>query len=1009
MRRHLLMLWIGAFTLLCHRLYAQEGQPISYCISIVDHAYEPGILSDGNTIQPVFKQPALNSIASRYTFTAFQKAYPASRYEHLLQMYFITVSNYNFINEIKAAYPDVFVGGYPYTMPQPLYTPNDFGKVYGGVQTELDLIEAKRAWDIQKGNPNITLGLTDTYVLRAHDELNGKVSPNYAHLPSGMNIEHGTWVAGIMAGKTDNDTGLSAIGFNCSLSDATLADSSMSRMSKDGIRVLNASWRLSIPCQTTFNLSGYADKINLYNEMYENGTTVVAAAGNGNAPNYYNPCGFEGYEFPADYDHNISVTSVGHKKPRYPFNPNIPDSNFQDYHRFKYGTSDSEIHNYNYKVDLSAPGYRIKAPAAINWVSGVIGHEYSDNISGTSFAAPMVSGAVGLMLSQTNCLSPYQVEYVLKTQSVKIDTIPANLPYLGKLGVGRLNAFNVVDFLRQRGNGFCNDPATQTMYVTGVHINTLCAPSQFLNTVRPKLNPIIVNGTPPYTYRWYAIDGNTTRLDDSTIGSPTVVYSTGANIVYYVVQVTDASTVPKVASKVVKVKLKTGGWDLAMRDSYTDMLDEPCLMSTVDPRDWQIWQSPDIWNRQAKDGDTVHMNPEYFNTDSNYLYVRIRNVGCDASPAPGTSGTKLKLYWTKAAASEKWSVDWVNGTGANPADGGEITKNKAIDIPVIQPGQTVKLVRGWRPPKPQDYDPNLKSFEVCVLARIETQTTAPYGMYVPELTDTNVKWNVGNNNNIVTRNLIVDNYNTGNRGGTRRIYVGNADGTTKRFSLQVLNNKDIHKHFAGNLSEYMYAVIKLDNTVWSRWVSGGSMGQYGTVDNEKHTISYDPATPLRLDNITFNPNEKFPVDISFVIRDGVTVPFDVQQQEIHFRQLAKESSDQDEYVYGNVTFQFNIAAMEGTGNKRSGGSGNIMSNAKAYTIYPNPTSNSLNIVRNTGSGTATLTITDITGRIMLSATGINLNSDPYRVNVAGLPTGVYFVKIAGSDGGATTEKVIIQH
>ena len=88
------------------------------------------------------------------------------------------------------------------------------------------------------------------------------------------------------------------------------------------------------------------------------------------------------------FDNVFSVTSIGssdnHEK-------NIGDPN--------------STHQHNDMVDLCAPGYDVKVQPDHNW------ELYS---SGTSFAAPFVSGTVALMLSVNHCLDNEDIELILK-------------------------------------------------------------------------------------------------------------------------------------------------------------------------------------------------------------------------------------------------------------------------------------------------------------------------------------------------------------------------------------------------------------------------------------------------------------------------------------------------------------------------------------------------------------------------------------------------------------------
>jgi hypothetical protein len=78
-------------------------------------------------------------------------------------------------------------------------------------------------------------------------------------------------------------------------------------------------------------------------------------------------------------------------------------------------------------------------------------------------------------------------------------------------------------------------------------------------------------------------------------------------------------------------------------------------------------------------------------------------------------------------------------------------------IPVLQPGEAVVIQIPWYPPNPGDFACFSDSGHFCLLARIETSTTASYGMTFAE--GANVSVNTRNNNNIVWKNVnVVDNF-----------------------------------------------------------------------------------------------------------------------------------------------------------------------------------------------------------------------------------------------------------
>tara|TARA_B100000508_G_scaffold141026_1_gene145307 strand:- start:91242 stop:94217 length:2976 start_codon:yes stop_codon:yes gene_type:complete len=284
---------------------------------------------------------------------------------------------------------------------QPLYDPNDITLNFSTDYT-LDLINAREAWDLTKGSPTIEIGVFDTNFDTIHEELTGEYShyePN-----NNTNTTHGTAVAIMAAGKTDNAVGKSSIGFNCGLRLYRMNFNDMLEATYSGVRVINISWAAGCTPNPY-----YQDVIN---EIHSNGSVIVAAAGNGST------CGGPNQDvYPASYDNVISVTSIDQWDKHMAID-NDPTS----------------CHQHNSNVDLTAPGYNV--PLSIS------GNQYLTG-NGTSFAAPVVSGVIGLMLSVNNCLTPDEIEQILKETAVDIYSV--NQLYLGKLGAGRIDAKAAVE------------------------------------------------------------------------------------------------------------------------------------------------------------------------------------------------------------------------------------------------------------------------------------------------------------------------------------------------------------------------------------------------------------------------------------------------------------------------------------------------------------------------------------------------------------------------------------
>ena len=330
------------------------------------------------------------------------------------------------------------------------------------------------AWDIETGKPNIRIAVIDDPVYWIHpDFLNPYFQPFGTVIADGWDyqtnssifttfnpfISHGTRVAGIIGAIRNNHDGISGITGGNGVSDpgtrlyslgirkltplhnvpyiCTHAASNAIAKSANqlltsggyGAHVINCSWGSD---ESSFYLS---DAII---SAYINNCIVVASRGNNKN---------DILTYPACYDDKL-VVSVGasgtdgtYKRNAgfgHPSNPNNGLGNNGDY---------SSCYSH---VDIIAPGV-IELVRTTNWPDSPLPYY---PFSGTSAAAPHVTGVAGLLLSRhhpsqgyPNGLAPEDVEYILKNTATDISGPPPNTiginfpagpdPYNGH---GRLNA-----------------------------------------------------------------------------------------------------------------------------------------------------------------------------------------------------------------------------------------------------------------------------------------------------------------------------------------------------------------------------------------------------------------------------------------------------------------------------------------------------------------------------------------------------------------------------------------
>ena len=166
----------------------------------------------------------------------------------------------------------------------------------------------------------------------------------------------------------------------------------------------------------------------------------------------------------------------------------------------------------------------------------------------------------------------------------------------------------------------CYATSSQKMQLEGISITCKCAPGSTSNGAKPILQPKIYGGVPPYFYYWEEVIGNSTTLNNYYTEQPTIETAFGTRKVKYKLTVIDNATIPTIESRIIEVDLTASQTvNYAMRDSYEDLYNE-----FNNQAHWDIWNSPDIWNRKTNGtSNTEHENPEYFLAAPNYVNFRI--------------------------------------------------------------------------------------------------------------------------------------------------------------------------------------------------------------------------------------------------------------------------------------------------------------------------------------------------------------------------------------------------
>jgi hypothetical protein len=390
-------------------------------VTVVSFGQKSSVWVTVENVEQLNRNPQFQSITSDNNFDVeFRQALPSSKQEYLLNVYEF-VCNGDATDLYVALHKVSGLKGIEYGPTyETLSLPNDYSLLYT-TNWALNLINAETAWSFTTGNPTLNVAVSDQNYYTTHEELNGKI--NYYDNTNTATRTHGTAVANIIAGNTNNSIGNSSIGYNTTLSLYRMNYNDMLVASYAGAKIINLSWTSGCSFNT------YAQQA--INEVYNNGTFIVASAGNGTT------CGgSNNLVYPASYDHVFSVTSIGSQDniERVIGNPNT-------------------THQTNTSVDICAPGYDVPISSAPGW--------YLTN-SGTSFAAPFVTGTVALMLSIKPDLTNQEIDSILRLSATNINSLNPN--YVGKIGSGRLNSglaiqivWRMTQIVDDGNNGHGND------------------------------------------------------------------------------------------------------------------------------------------------------------------------------------------------------------------------------------------------------------------------------------------------------------------------------------------------------------------------------------------------------------------------------------------------------------------------------------------------------------------------------------------------------------------------
>jgi len=282
-------------------------------------------------------------------------------------------------------------------------------------------VKGPEAWGVTTGTHDVRVAVIDTGVDFFHPDLERNLWANPGETPgNGVDDDgngyvddvhgfdfvwedsdpmddmiHGTHVGGIIGAVGDNTVGVVGVAWQVSLmalkafdetGDGQLWDvlTALQYALANGADIVNASWGQNERSQAL------ADAVA---ELQEAGVVIVASAGNRQS---------ERLGYPASLPGVIAVAAVNHRDER-PF-----------------------FSNYGSRVDLAAPGENV--------LSTAINNRY-DNLSGTSMAAPHVSGVAALVWARHPQFDAFEVGNILRNSADP--TLSQEYVGLGRINAGR--------------------------------------------------------------------------------------------------------------------------------------------------------------------------------------------------------------------------------------------------------------------------------------------------------------------------------------------------------------------------------------------------------------------------------------------------------------------------------------------------------------------------------------------------------------------------------------------
>lgn len=291
---------------------------------------------------------------------------------------------------------------------------DDFNDPFLSDQSVLFDMKAFEAWEINEGDSSIVIGISDSGLDQYHEDINPNLFRFWGEIPNNgidddmngyfddfigvslenqrlgsgggntaTNVSHGLNVAGIAGAAANNGKGIVGTGNKCRIFPIKISQGTGSSIiygyesiiyaAVNEFDVLNCSW----------GTQGIASPIeqSIVDYAISRNVVIVASAGNTESSFVVEERVLDWY--PAGYNGVISVGSM----------------------------SDDEV---MYTRSSINPGVDVVVQGERNYTTSTNNNYTRNGISGTSFASPVISGAIGVFKNHFPSLNPFEIEQIVR-------------------------------------------------------------------------------------------------------------------------------------------------------------------------------------------------------------------------------------------------------------------------------------------------------------------------------------------------------------------------------------------------------------------------------------------------------------------------------------------------------------------------------------------------------------------------------------------------------------------